>query len=131
MKAKLSLRKKVIIEIISPTIITTTMGIIRIRGKDSFLTDIILFLAVAFYLIMVVNTYFKNFQPEDEMAKRNQQRADSLSFNITMIVVAGAMLYGLFMKAAVVLSITTIIFIFAGMNILNLLLFLFYDIRGN
>lgn len=131
MKSKLSLRKKVIIQIISPTIITITMGIIRIRGQDSLLSDIIMFLAICFFLFMLFNTYRKNFESEDEMSKRNQQKADSLSFNIILITVAVVMLYALKTKTSVTLSMEVLLFIFAGMNILNLIIFLFYDIRGN
>ena len=131
MKSKLSLRKKIIIQIISPTLITINMAIISIHRKDSMLSYIIIILAIALYLLMLFNTYRKNCEPEDEMARSNQQKADSLSFNIMSITVAAVMLYCLTTKIPVVLSELVLLLIFAGMNILNLGIFLFYDMRGN
>jgi hypothetical protein len=131
MKSKLSLRKKVIIQIISPTLIIINMGIIRMRGQDSLLSYIVIALAIAFFILMLFNTYRKNCEPEDEMAKYNQQRADSLSFNITLIAAACMMVYSLAIKKSILFSFTELLFIFAGMNILNLAIFLYYDIRGN
>jgi hypothetical protein len=107
------------------------MGIIKVHGQDNLLTNVIMLLAIGFYIYMLINTYRKNFEPEDEMAKRNQQKADSLSFNITLITVAGLVLYALFIRTQIILSMTLLLFVFAGMNILSLSLFLYYDIRGN
>jgi uncharacterized membrane protein len=131
MKSKLSLRKKVIIQIISPTLITLNIGIISMYGQNSLLSDIVIILAIGFYLLMLYYTYRKNCEPEDEMSMRSQQKADSLSFNITLVAVAGIMIYAFMVKKSVVFSITSLLFIFAGMNILNLIIFLYYDIRGN
>lgn len=131
MKSKMSLRKKVIIQTGCPTIITTAVGIISIRGQDELLTNIIILLAVVFFAFMIFNSYRKNFEPEDEMARANQQKADSLSFNIMIVIVAIMMLYALKMRTSLELSISILLFSFAGMNVMNLVIFLYYDIRGN
>ena len=131
MKSKMSLLKKVIIQTSCPIIITTAVGIIGIQGHDGLITNVIILFAVLFFLYMIFNSLKKNFENEDEMARVNQQRADSLSFNVMLVVVAVMMIYGLKAKASVNLSASELLFGFAGMNILNLVIFLYYDIRGN
>lgn len=131
MKTKLSFRKKVIIEIMSPTIVTATMGLIYLNGRDSILTNVILGMALLGFIVMLFNSYHKKYEPEDERAKHSQMKADSLSFNVMLVSLGGILLYSLIRNNSIRISFAMLLYSFIGMNLLNLVLFLYYDIRGN
>lgn len=131
MKSKLSLRKKVIMQTIIPAVIIVNCGVSTIRGQGGMLTNIIMFLDIVFLLFMLIYTNLKDCEPTDEMTKLNQFKAAYVAYIIILATVGLVMLYALRLKTSIIISVLSLTFIFVGMVILSLVIFLFYDIRGN
>lgn len=130
MKTKLSLRKKIIMQNMAPAIVIVICGVITRRDNGMF-TNILGLFAIGLLLFMFIYTNNKKSEPTDEMAKQNQLKAGNLSYNITLVTVGLVMLYALKIKASVIISMPVLVCFFVCMIILNLAIFLFYDIRGN
>jgi Ca2+/Na+ antiporter len=130
MNSKLSYRKKLIIQKGTPALLIILMGIIVILKLDYRLTGIIMVIAMITFAGMAINIKQHNCEPEDEMAKYNQYKAGDLSFTITLASVGIGMIYVVYNKTSITFSIPAFMFLFAGISILNLIIFLVYDIRG-
>ncbi|AFM39850.1 hypothetical protein Desaci_0790 [Desulfosporosinus acidiphilus SJ4] len=131
MSSKLSLRKKIIMRTISQSVVILFSGEIIMRGQHDMLTKIIAFIPIVFFLSILFYTNRKDCEPRDEMARFNQLKAGNLSYSITLCAIGLVMFYALWFKTSVVISLLNLVFIFVAMYILNLAIFLFYDIRGN
>lgn len=129
MKPKLSLRKRVIMKTISPSLVILICGLIR--RQEGMLINISLFLAILIFLFLHIYINRRDCEPKDEMTDFNQKKAASLTYTIILSMVGVLMLYALWFKTPVIISMTNLVIIFLSMFILNIAVFLFYDIRGN
>jgi|GEM_PF-5000264 len=130
MKTKLSLRKKIIMQTIVPDIVIIICGVLA-NLQTGMLNNIMGLFAIVLFIFMFIYTNRKKSEPTDEMAKQNQLKAGNLSYTITLVTVGLVMLYALKFKTSVIISMPVLVYAFVCMHILNLAIFLFYDIRGN
>ncbi|MBU3182624.1 hypothetical protein [Clostridium psychrophilum] len=130
MKTKLSLRKKIVMQTIVPDIVIIVCGVLA-NMQNGLLNNIMGLFAIVLLLFMFIYTNRKKSEPTDEMAKQNQLKAGKLSYTITLAMFGLVMLYALKFKTSVIISMPVLVYGFVCIHILNLAIFLFYDIRGN
>ncbi|KLU64483.1 hypothetical protein DEAC_c36850 [Desulfosporosinus acididurans] len=131
MKSKSSLRKKVIVQAVTNTVVILISGVFIMRGQHDTLSKIISIIDVVFFVFSFIYTNRKSFETKDEMTKYNQLKAASCTFTITLCLAGLVMAYGLFYRTSVTISMINLVYMFVSMYMLNTLFFLFYDVRGN
>ncbi|WP_088225598.1 hypothetical protein [Desulfosporosinus sp. FKB] len=128
---KTSLRKRVIVKTIIPTLIILISGFIVMRGKPDILAKTVSIIDIVIFLSSFIYTRRKKFELNDEMTRSNQLKAANVTYVIILSAVGLVMSYGLYYRTSVTISMIELVLIFVGMYILNSILFLFFDIRGN
>ena len=128
----MSLRKSLLIKNILPAIDLTIVGVLSQQPVSLSIYPVLpalIIIAVCFGLTIWISK--KPTESFDEMARKSYFRAGSLSFLICVIAAACLLIFSQFkVEHIITISSSAWCFILAGMLIINVVSFLFFDIKG-
>lgn len=129
----MKLRRNILLRNILPSIILTGVGIMEQQPVShsiySVLPVLLILSACLAALIWVLRRPVEFF---DEMATANFNKAGTLSFVVSVAVIAFLVIFTQFtVRHTVSMSSSALCFVLAGMLVLNTALFMLYDIRGS
>ena len=128
----MSLRKSLLLKNILPAAVLTVIGFLLLRpAAHSLFSDLPALIIIVICCVLLVWIYVKPTERFDEMAKKSSSRAGEISFVACMVVVACLLLFSMFeVGHAIVLTSSALCFVLAGMETVNVAIFLLCDIKG-
>lgn len=129
----MSVRKNLLLKDLLPAIILSAVGVIAKQPvAHTIVPALPALIVIAISIVFLIWIYRLPVEHFDEMARKNYLKAGQFSYLICIAVVVVLMIYSfLSVNHAVSFSNSALCFILAGMQIINVAAFLFYDIKGD
>lgn len=129
----MNLRKNLLFKNLFPAIILSTVGIMAEQPIAHTIIPVLpALIIIGISIVFLIWIYRRPVEHFDEMAKKSYLEAGQFSYMICICAMAVLLIYSLLKADHVIFfSNSALCFVLAGMQIVNVAAFLFFDIKGD